>query len=165
MLKTGHYEEWGTPKQEEEIPFMHGRGEEGDNYIIKTYRSSSFIKELNRVFIRLANLPKGWADCEENRGFSKIFLNQVENILEHLFSEVTSQKRLIFPIIAPMEPNSIDIHWKNDQFQLLINIMETDIISNVELYGRKLDCSDEIKWHGNLRDLRGVILGWLLTKL
>ena len=64
-----------------------------------------------------------------------------------------------------MEPNSIDIHWKNEHFQLLINIMETHNVSNIELYGRQLDCSDEIKWHGNLIDLRGVILGWLLAKL
>ena len=122
-----------------------------------------FIVKLNKKINKLKLLGDGWADYDENKAFSHHFLKDVKiNILKIITSLKENQKIIFFPVISPMEINSIDIHWSNNIFQLLVNVMETEDGGNVQVFGREYAKSGEfLKWHGNINQMSNAISGWL----
>lgn len=123
-----------------------------------------FTVKIGQKISRLASLKDGWGDYEKNKAFSDVLLEKIREFLLFICSSILNKsKEIEFPEISPVDTSSIDIHWKNDKFQLLINIIETEDYRNIGLFGRRRGQDDEMDWHGNIDDLGNVILGWLLT--
>jgi len=124
----------------------------------------SFFKQKIGAFLKnFQSLKNGWADNEDNKEFSLAFLKRIEIFLENLFDRVkVSGYTLHFPVISPVDGNSIDIHWKTDEFQLLINISEFETNENCSaIYGRTFDYSTEINFHFKFDYIQGIIWEWL----
>lgn len=124
---------------------------------------SYFKQKVGAFRQNFQSLKNGWADNEDNKEFSLAFLERIELFLENLFDRIKfSMYMLHFPIISPVDGNSIDIHWKTDEFQLLINIpeFETDEIF-CAIYGRAFDYSTEINFHCKFDYVQGIVWEWL----
>lgn len=139
--------------------FPHRRKPRKDNVY-------EFIVKLNNKIKSLESLKDGWADNEDNKEFSKIFLKILkQNMLKLLTNLKENGKSIFFPIIAPMELNSIDIHWRNDKFQFLINILETEDGGNAQVFGRIYDSENLFKWQGSIEEISNAVSGWLISAM
>ena len=107
---------------------------------------------MENYFDTLALLPDGWGDGIHNKRFSKKFLHETK-----LFAMKVSSMIGFDPIITPMDGNSLDLHWKNDKVQLLVNVMEFTP-EKCGLFGRTLDGMNELKFSGNTDELLKMIV-------
>lgn len=134
---------------------------------LESNQMNKITEKLNAKFSRLEMLEDGWADYEKNKKFTPNFLYNVKDGILDIFRKMIKEnKSIFFPVIAPMEINSIDIHWKNSKFQLLINIKEIDGSGNVQLFGRDFNSSDnDHRWNGNIKSLSNAVSWWLLLMI
>ncbi len=124
---------------------------------------SYFKQKISSFRQKFQSLNNGWADNEDNKEFSLSFLERIELFLENLFERIKlSVYTLPFPSISPVDGNSIDIHWKTDEFQLLINIPEFENDETFSaIYGRTFNYSTEINFHCKFDLMQGIIWEWL----
>jgi hypothetical protein len=105
----------------------------------------------------LLALHDGWGDNEANKAFSPAFIDEVLSFKERIVSSLAVGGYKIFePVIAPCDGNSIDIHWKNDDFQVLINIDETS--RNVGFFGKKASTGFETDHSDAIIDIMPFVI-------
>lgn len=85
--------------------------------------SSDFEEKINQRIDHISSLEANW-DEEGGIPYNQDPLDRMKSFVLNLKKELFERYNipLTFPYILPGPEGSIDIHWKNNQFTLLINI-------------------------------------------
>jgi len=68
---------------------------------------------------RLLSLKDGWADNKENKPYTLKFIDKIGRVLKFI-----DENNLPFPIVGPVDGNSIDLFWRNEKRSFLMNFDE-----------------------------------------
>lgn len=96
------------------------------NWIDKLHQQfTSFYEEIESAKQKILNLPNNW-DEEGAKRYKEETLDRVVEFIRKLSYLLwkETQKLIHVPNISPVPDGSIDIHWKNDNYDLLVNIPE-----------------------------------------
>lgn len=96
------------------------------NWIDKLHQQfTSFYVEIESAKQKILNLPNNW-DEEGAKRYKEETLDRVVDFIRKLSYLLwkETQKLIHVPNISPVPDGSIDIHWKNDNYDLLVNIPE-----------------------------------------
>ncbi len=123
---------------------------------------------LDQTKNKLLELKKGWGDDPDNEPFSPVHLDTISDFVLKLLSHFHSiDKKIDYPVIAPAGNKSIDIHWNNDLFRLLINHEKNEDFEGVDtgIYGKSSYRESEINWQGKFDDCYEIVSEWLEKKI
>lgn len=134
----------------------------GKEFTIKPDQQPVFelLSILKNARIHILSLHDNW-DGDGSKGYTETLWQRAEDMLIRLTQRFTTNYQLPLPIpeILPGPDSSIDIHWKNEKFELLINIPE-DTDESVCLYARDFD-KTEIEAAVSIEKVDQVLLNWL----
>jgi len=95
-------------------------------WIDELYKSfTTFYKEIEDAKAKILNLKENW-DGEGGKRYNEETLDRAAEFIKKLSFYLwrKTQKLISSPNIFPGPDGSIDIHWKNAKFDLLVNIPE-----------------------------------------
>jgi len=121
------------------------------------------LKEIKNSETRILSLEDNW-DKEGSKAYKKESFDRAVTFLEQLYQKLIYEHdlRIQIPAIGPGPEGSIDIHWKTNKFELLLNIPE-DYQELAGFYGDDYD-KESIEGNLNLTSLQDVLVRWLITK-
>ncbi len=85
--------------------------------------NDDFENKINKIVDYISSLKPNW-DGDGSIPYERITLDRMKSFVFNLRKKLFYRFNvsLIFPYIMPGPEGSIDIHWKNDRYTLLINI-------------------------------------------
>jgi hypothetical protein len=126
----------------------------------------AFLEYLDTTRDHLLQLKDGWADYRYNQPFDAPFIDRVLTFAKNLAFPIRSLNRSYgTPSIGAQDGNSIDLHWYNPTFQLLINLPEHESEKyTAAIFGHTLDDHSVLKWHGSFTpSLLDLVFAWIKT--
>ena len=94
-------------------------------------------QEIDRARTAILALQYNW-DGQGSPGYVESTLDRAISILNaHVKHVFENSRRILIPKILPSDDASIDIHWREQKFELLVNVPASDDIV-VSFYGENL---------------------------
>lgn len=119
-------------------------------------------KEIDESKQRILSLKDNW-DKEGSKGYKEEIWNRSISFLRQLYQKLYGEYKIeiAIPDILPGPEGSIDIHWKTEKYELLINI-PSDLNEPASFYG---DNYSNLKIQGTfeLKQLNIMLIDWLKT--
>lgn len=124
------------------------------------HKYPQYAIELSKIQSEILNLHDDW-DGEGTKSYQKSTWNTLEGFLKHLVVSlnIKNNKTIDMPTVYPGDKGSIDLHWKNSKFELLIKFYE-QLEMNPTYYGDNFN-KDRIKGCNPVLKLNDIILAWL----
>ena len=117
-------------------------------------------EEIEQARNSILCLQDNW-DGQGSLGYSESVMDRAINFMKihvaHLFAD---SRRILIPKILPSGDGSIDLHWKEQAFELLVNIPATDEVS-VSFYGEDFLDRSRIKGTFDRSSTNKVLANWL----
>jgi hypothetical protein len=122
---------------------------------------NQWIQQSNR---RILQLKENW-DNEGSKGYKEDTINRASLFLRKLAESVyiNLEKGIDLPKIRPGPQGSVDLYWKEDKYELLVNISE-DPNEPADVYGDNYG-GLILKGTFELNDLIDVLTIWLRNYL
>jgi hypothetical protein len=118
-------------------------------------------KAINKTLYEMTQLLYDWDD-DGGKAISKALASNVESFLFHMESLSRHWNREASdPHLSPGPGETVDINWKADDFELLVNVKDDSGLCSY--YGERPTDSHVIKGHGYLTSsLAAELLRFLL---
>ena len=150
-------------------PLQHGRYIL-DNWIFpvksrtKPLDSLLFERRLQEETARaqdaILGLQDNW-DGQGSPGYARSTMNSAIRFLNiHVNQVFKDSGRTLIPKVLPSDGGSIDLHWKERKFELLVNIPATDDVA-VSFYAENLSDRSSIKGTFDRSSASKVLIYWL----
>lgn len=118
-------------------------------------------KELNRAREAILELKDDW-DGEGSSGYHQTTWDRAEVfVTEHVKSVFQKSGRIPIPKILPGPDESIDLHWRTDCFELLVNVPASHD-DPVSFYGDDYSDQSSIKGTFDAKSVSRVLVEWLV---
>ena len=119
-------------------------------------------KEIQKSEDWILSLKNNWDD-KGSIGYKRSTLMKSVDFLRILYEIMAEKSDYVIPVpgILPGPHGSIDLHWKNEKFELLINIPADPSNEVVSFYG---DNYKDLKIRGtfNINNLKTGPINWLM---
>ena len=147
--------------------FAQGRGQWIDlETTSKTKLAASFLferrfqEEIERAQEAILGLQDNW-DGQGSPGYAESTMDRAISFLEvHVKQVFDDSGRVLIPRVLPSDGGSIDLHWKELEFELLVNIPATDDMA-VSFYAENFSDRSFIKGTFDHFSASKVLVYWL----
>lgn len=123
-----------------------------------------YYDQLNESIIlsrlHILNLKNNW-DGEGGKRYKEATFNQAVTFIRTVFRRIWREYKIFLslPAILPGDDGSIDVHWKDSKFELLITF-PNDPSERVAVYGDNYDDTDIIS-NIAVEKINDVLISWL----
>ena len=94
-------------------------------------------EEVARARAAILSLQDNW-DKQGSPGYAESTMDRAIRFLDiHVKQVFDDSRRILIPRILPSDGGSIDLHWRTQEYELLVNVPATDDVA-VSFYGEVL---------------------------
>lgn len=151
-------------KKQEEIKALSTIEEmHGEAQVKIAKMKTNLESEIQDARMHILSLTDNW-DNLGSIGYQEELFNRVEQFLKQFSAKIwkisLNTKTISSPFIQPGDAGSIDLHWKNKDFELLINI-PPKITDSIGLYGDNNGANKIELAVTGIQNIEEILIPWL----
>ena len=117
-------------------------------------------EEIERAKLAILDLRDNW-DGDGSPGYAESTMNRAIRFLNtHVKQVFADSGRILIPRILPSDGGSIDLHWKEQEFELLVNVPATDDLA-VSFYAEDFSDRSSVKGIFDHSSTSKLLINWL----